>query len=347
MALLEIYAANTISAHVPRVKYRHNCDRTKTYNEALHGFDYTTIQQVLNTPGLRSNDAVLAVDDMKQQCRRCLLSYDPQYEKARVRSKSYHHCFAWPEDPAHVRNLDPDNIPYVPYNYPGVAPFSTIIVAFRQRLYHSALEWRAVTDYPPAEAWTGVVYWLDPTTIGLAYADVLAEIPNIENVTSISILAGPLCATAFLPTGQVCHEYGEGLRDYLVSQLPRLNFTGYHALPGVSFKIITSTAAANSRMVLAKLLICPPRSPSCLFPSAAKRVHYNTAIVLDDPGWMKSVDFMGKLLVAGIQAFKIECILTLSLFSFLQLLPVITVQPPPRCWMLPRFRRHTHYLHQT
>lgn len=205
MALMDIYSALTVSAHIPRIKYRHNCDRTKTYSETKTGFDHTTIQQVLNTPGLRSNENVLSVDELKQQCRRCLLTYDPQLEAVRVKAKGYHHCFAFPEDENKVRNLNPDQIPYVPYSYPGVAPFSTIIVAFRQRLYHAALEWQAVTDMPPGERDTGVVYWLDPTTVGLKFSDVLAEIQaaDISDITSISILAGPLCASGVLPTGEV------------------------------------------------------------------------------------------------------------------------------------------------
>jgi hypothetical protein len=201
---MEIYAALTISAHIPRIKYRHNCDRTRSYNELKTGFDHTTIQQVLNTPGLRSNDNVLSVDNLKQQCRRCLLTYDPQLEAGRVKAKGYHHCFAFPEDEAKVRNMNTDQIPFVPYSYPGVAPFSTIIVAFRQRLLHSALEWASATDMPPSERQKGVVYWLDPTSIGLRPEDVLAEIQgaNVTDMKSVSILAGPLCAAGYLPTGE-------------------------------------------------------------------------------------------------------------------------------------------------
>jgi len=294
MALMDIYAGLIISAHVPRIKYRHNCDRTKTYSETKTGFDHTTIQQVLNTPGLRSNDSVLSVDKLKQQCRRCLLTYDPQLEVARVKAKGYHHPFAFPEDESRVRNWNAGDIPYVPYSYPGVAPFSTIIVAFRQRLYHSALEWRDVTDAPPYEEEKGVVYWIDPTTIGLKYEDALAEIQGsaIAEITTISILAGPLCATATLPTGENCFAYATGLKDYITEQRPALVGLGHKGEHGVTFKMITSTAAAFSRMILAQMLICPPRSPSCLFPSAAKRVSVNKALVLDDAAWMKSVDFM-------------------------------------------------------
>lgn len=223
-----------------------------------------------------------------------MLAFDPQLEAVRVKSKGYHHCLAWPEDTKGVLKLDPASIPFVPYKFPGVTPFSSMIVAFRQRLYHSALEWQDVTDKPPKEANSGVVYWLDPTTLGLTYHDVLAEIPNLGNITSLSILSGPLCATAILPTGETCHEYGEGLRDYLAERLPSLASNGYNGEHGVTYKIVASTAAAFSRMILSHLLICPPHSSSCLLPSAAKRIGFNSALVLDDPNWMKSVEFMGK-----------------------------------------------------
>lgn len=223
-----------------------------------------------------------------------MLAYDPQLEAVRVKSKGYHHCLAWPEDTKGVLSVDPTAVPYVPYGFPGVVPFSSMIVAFRQRLYHSALEWQDVTDKPPQETQSGVVYWLDPTTLGLAYEDVLAEIPDLGNVTSLSILSGPLCATAILPTGQTCHEYGEGLRDYIVTQLPSLASNGHKGEHGITYKIVASTAAAFSRMILSHLLVCPPRSISCLLPSATKRLGLNSALVLDDPNWMKSVEFMSE-----------------------------------------------------
>ena len=178
-----------------------------------------------------------------------------------------------------------------------------------QSLYESALQWSKVTDKPLKEEHSGVVYWLDPTTLGLDYADVLAEIPDIDSVTSVSILAGPLCVTARFPTGQACQAYGEGLKDYLASQLPTLSTNGYEGEHGVTFKIITSTAAAVSRMILSRLLICPPHSPSCLLPSAAKRADPKTkktkALVLEDPASNKAIDFFAIVGHRGTTTVKV------------------------------------------
>lgn len=157
-----------------------------------------------------------------------------------------------------------------------------MIVPFRQRLYQSALAWQPVTDKPPEEQTSGVVYWLDPSTVGLAYEDVLAEIPDLASISSFSILAGPLCVTAKLQGGQQCDEYGQGLADFLTARLGSLQSKGFNGEHGVTFKIVASTAASFSRMILANLLICPPRSPGCLLPSVAKRDSINSALMLDE-----------------------------------------------------------------
>ena len=144
------------------------------------------------------------------------------------------------------------------------------------------------------EEQSGVVFWLDPTSVGLAFEDVMAEIPNTADVSSISILAGPACIEAILPTGQSCHEYGEELARNISWAFPDLLANGFHGEAGVEFKIVTSTAAALSRMTLARILLCPPRTPSCLFPAVTMPLHGNSAIVLDDLASMKAVDFFGK-----------------------------------------------------
>ena len=299
--VLDMHAALIVTAQIKRIKYRHNCDRTRVYDEATIGFDHTTVQQVLNTPGMGTNANIYSAEEIKQQCRRCLLAYDPLVETVRLKSKAVHHCLAWPED--ETRSLDASAIPVVPNRAIGVAAFSTVITPFRQRMYHAALEWQNVTDKPPAEEKSGLVIWLDPTSIGLEYATVLAEI--VRPVSSISVLSGPTCATAFLPTGQVCHEYGKGLVEYLKAEFPGLTAKGYTGGAGVTFKIVASTAAAISRMVLSEKLLCPPRTPTCLFPSLSKIPQMQYAKILEDPNWMKAVDFFTIAGTHGVVSVKV------------------------------------------
>lgn len=290
---MEIFAALVVSPHVPRIQYRHNCN-TQTSNDEPSDvlFDFTTIQQALNAPpGSVKVDHKVSLDDLKQQCKRCLLSFDSHVEGSRVKSRAFHHCFVWPESASNLRVdvTHPEQIPYVPYNYPGVTPvpLSSIIVAVRAIFHNAVLDWREKMA-TPKEPDGSVVYWIDPTTIGLRYEDVLAEIPH--NATSIAILAGPLCAIGtILPTGEKCHEYGKGLAQYLSTRFSHLQDDG----EAVSFSILTSTAAAYSRMISAPLLICPPRSNTCLLPAAAKLMGASKAVVLEDPSWMKAIDFMG------------------------------------------------------
>jgi hypothetical protein len=102
------------------------------------------------------------------------------------------------------------------------------------------------------------------------------------------------CVNSHLSTGQRCHEYGEGLAKYLESHFPELLQVNSEVGQGISFKIITSTAAAFSRMTMTKSLLCLPRTPSCLFPSITIGANGGSAIILDDPQSLKASSFMGK-----------------------------------------------------
>eukprot|EP00545_Synedropsis_sp_CCMP1620_P006709 CAMPEP_0119007368 /NCGR_PEP_ID=MMETSP1176-20130426/2962_1 /TAXON_ID=265551 /ORGANISM="Synedropsis recta cf, Strain CCMP1620" /LENGTH=735 /DNA_ID=CAMNT_0006959497 /DNA_START=76 /DNA_END=2283 /DNA_ORIENTATION=- len=299
--MLDIQAALIVTAQIKRIKYRHNCDRTRLYDEATMGFDHTTIQQVMNTPGIGTNKNIFSTEDVKQQCRRCLLQFDPQVESVRIKSKAVHHCLAWPADETRV--LDATTLPFSPSKNNPVTAFSSIIHPFRQRIYHAAMEWQNVTDKPPGEETGGLVIQLDPTSIGLDFATVAAEIE--QPVTSISILSGPTCATAVLPTGQICHEYGKGLRDYLAAEFSSLSTNGWNGGSGVTFKIVASSAASNSRMTLAKKLLCPPRTPSCYFPAVSKIKDAQTAKILEDPSWMMAVDFFTIAGTHGVVTVKV------------------------------------------
>jgi hypothetical protein len=136
MSLMDMLSTLIISAHLPDIKYRPSCDRTTKLMDATAttglNLNFTTIQQVLETAAMQHDPNLLSVDELKQQCRRCLVSYDHEVDTARVKAKGFHHCFAWPEDHSGIRNLDVHKIPHVPYRFPGVAPISTIIIPLRQ-----------------------------------------------------------------------------------------------------------------------------------------------------------------------------------------------------------------------
>jgi hypothetical protein len=133
---------------------------------------------------------------------------------------------------------------------------------------------------------------LDSSSFGLEYDEILKAIPKDSKLSSISILSGMECANSHLPTGQRCHDYGEGLAKDLEPHFPELSQPSSELM--ISFKIITSTAAAFSRMALPRYLVCPPRTPSCLFPSITIGANGGSAIILDDPQSLKATSFLGK-----------------------------------------------------
>lgn len=301
MSLLEMFASAMIAVHLPDIKYSHNCGHTRKATHYSPWLNFTTVQQAIGAIPIQQHPEVMTVDTLKQQCRRCLVSYDEEVEVSRIKSSGYHHCFAWPEQSNTDQGSGANDKPNVEA---GLATIGSALDAIRESLYKVALEWMDSAK-PPLEEQSGIVYWLDPTSIALELDDVLAEITNIASVTSISILAGPACTNAYLPTGQACHEYGEALAKNLSSLFPDMRENGFQSEDGITFKIATSTAAALSRMTLARVLICPPRSPSCLFPAVTMPLHGSKAVVLDDGASMKAVEFFAAVGYVGNSTVKV------------------------------------------
>jgi 3D (Asp-Asp-Asp) domain-containing protein len=290
-SIMDIISALIITRFTPLVRYRHNCDRTRVFDEVTTGFDHSTIQQVISTPTLGIQDGVGNATFIYQQCRRCLMYFSPQIEAARVGSKAHHHCFAWPQ--VATANTNVNNIPNLPSGS-QISPLSMVIVPLVQRYYHAAVQFRAVTNKPPQEEQSGVIIYIDQYSLGLNYTTYLSYIP--VGASSITVLTGPLCAKAYLSTGQLCATYGQGLASAIALKFPKLTTTGYNSGPGVVFQVAASTAGINSRLALAQLTICAPHTTSCYLP-ALSRVG-GSSIVLEDPNWNKAIDFFT---VAGDQ----------------------------------------------
>jgi hypothetical protein len=121
------------------------------------------------------------------------------------------------------------------------------------------------------EETNGAVIYLDEGILPLANATYGKYVPS--TVSTIDILISPLCATVSLSNGQKCIEHAAGLEEYMEKLYP-------DAI--VELDIITSTAAAYSRMILAKYLVCPPGATACLFPALAKEDD-SFAVVAESP----------------------------------------------------------------
>jgi hypothetical protein len=283
-SIMDIISALVVTRFTPSVRYRHNCASTRVFDEDTIGFDHTTVQQVISNAVLAVQDVVSNSTAVYQQCRRCLMYFNPTVESARVGSKAHHHCFAWPN--LATKNTNVSKIP----NLPGGAyfsPLSMVIQPLLQRYYQAALQFSNVTSIPPQETQSGVVIFIDQNSLGLNYSTYMKYIP--AGATSITILAGPLCAKAYLSIGQLCSTYGQNLAASLLLQFPKLTKTGFNSGPGVSFQIAASTAGISSRLTLAQLTICAPHTTSCYLPTLARQT--GSSIVLEDPTWNKAIDF--------------------------------------------------------
>jgi hypothetical protein len=121
------------------------------------------------------------------------------------------------------------------------------------------------------EEQNGAVLYLDDGSVPLPMIRYAAYIPS--TVSTIDILISPLCSTVYLSNGQLCIKHAMDIFEYMKIMYP-------NSL--VEFHMISSTAAAFSRMILAKFLVCPPGTSACLMPALAKEED-TFAVVAETP----------------------------------------------------------------
>lgn len=97
ITMLDLISASILASIVPGLTYRHECGRTRPWDEAVIGFDHTTFQQAFPLTNMVADTNVMTLDDLKQQCKAALMDYDPVLELTRRKAYIYHHPFAWPE----------------------------------------------------------------------------------------------------------------------------------------------------------------------------------------------------------------------------------------------------------
>ena len=276
--LLEIVSSSILDRVNGKSRYRHDCYRTRQWDEAVTGMDRTTIQQMIPVARMEPNVNMVSEIDLKAQCKVCLANFEPDVEKYQFKAMASHHCFGfpkvwegsdWHDNVALTFTGNAVILPEDPAK-PNVVPLSTVYKQFRNRLGYVAKIFSNVTDVPPLESESGVVIFLDPSSKGVVKEIYPTYFP--ATVTSITVLTSPLCATALLATGQQCADYAESLVDYFKTLYPDLKRTGFHGLRGIQYQMSASSAGSFSRMILAKKLICPPATPTCLFPAMSKMI---------------------------------------------------------------------------
>lgn len=97
ITMLDLISGSILASVVPGLTYRHECGRTRAWDEAVIGFDHTTFQQGFPLTNMVADTNVMTVDELKQQCKAVLMDYDPVLERTRRKAYIYHHPFAWPE----------------------------------------------------------------------------------------------------------------------------------------------------------------------------------------------------------------------------------------------------------
>lgn len=276
-SMMEIIANSVLHTVLPRIRYRHGCPSHREYDEYKRGYDWSTFQSVLQEPAMAVNQDLVDPDLFLDQCKYCLETYDPTLDESRIRARSFHHCFAFPEESNLYKNpivVEPVTeptvvaLPSAPNPLQSSAPISAVLRPLRARLVHSAAEWVNVTDAPPFEKSSGTVILIDPGTLAIRpdiYKDFISP-----DTTSIAILVGPLCYAARLPNGENCMDYANRVKDQLIQDFPQIGDTGFENGPGIDVQVTASTAGLNSRAILADDLLCPPRTASCLLPPVGK-----------------------------------------------------------------------------
>ena len=136
----------------------------------------------------------------------------------------------------------------------------SVLPTLKDRLQFMAVDHYPRSSPPPGETESGVVIYMDEMSLPVPFYVYSKHIP--EFVSSIHILLHPHCATVKLKTHDyMCVDHGRNLRRFLALLYPNSN---------VHLDIVSSTAATQSRMILAKTLICPPGTVGCLLPALAK-----------------------------------------------------------------------------
>ena len=84
------------------VRYRHECEITRTWDEAVVGCDHTTIQQAFNDAVMGVSPQIIDEQAVKDQCKAVLMDYDPLAYATQRKAFAYHHPFAFPSNAVFV-----------------------------------------------------------------------------------------------------------------------------------------------------------------------------------------------------------------------------------------------------
>jgi len=281
--------------------YRPNCQHTVGSLESKYDveFDLTTIQHILPQLPMPVNEQKMGMGELVYTlCGQCLDDHDNLNQNMlSQRQQSSRHCLIFPDvGDVHLervpsRNNKNSNRPNDMDNSNNFEQeiavttsgkkVSTALVAVlplvSNRLNHAATDYAYHSKIPGHDPMYGVVIYFDAgLSLGLNFQLYLQYIP--PTTSHVSILTDPTCVEENMGD-MPCIRYGLEFKDYLKSYFKSTQGNGNLPPPGVSFDIVSSTAALFSRMINSHLLICPPGTITCLLPALSKQGNKETVMM--------------------------------------------------------------------
>ncbi|GFH57109.1 hypothetical protein CTEN210_13585 [Chaetoceros tenuissimus] len=299
-ALMEMTASSIVAYVGARfgLSYKHNCKTSMI--PSIQEYDTTTIQQIYPFATSPIDERHLALGQVLQQCQVCIQAHQSGRNKYDTR-QTPHHCLSFPyvenvhTDTIRLEKFDEDD----PYNMPQVlfekdvvdqngnlvrTGLGSVLPLVKDRMNHAALDWANKAKIPSHDPKAGAVIYMDAETSTTVPFWVLNMVLG-NHVSHVSILSLPDCAYGERIMGNgmargdekgvTCMQYGLEMKQYLTNHFTEMGVE-------VSFNLVSSTAAAYSRMILAHTLICLPGSTTCLLPALAKSSDRNT-VILETP----------------------------------------------------------------
>mmetsp|Transcript_23837 Transcript_23837/g.35435 ORF Transcript_23837/g.35435 Transcript_23837/m.35435 type:complete len:1035 (+) Transcript_23837:104-3208(+) len=283
VSLMEMFAGFVINQVSQKygVTYSHDCHRSPVPNTG-DGLDWTTAQQEFPPSGLVLDDGSVTEEDVVALCKGCLGTFNLEVATASVTTNNPNpswfqphatrHCIMYPGTTRPIINSE-DEVDLAAVQQqrrraqdaPLGKLYKTIqdrmrLSAAKHKLEHeSDLISRSGRFIEDEEEEDGVVIILDDSTMPMSKIQVGKNIP--PSVKVISIIVTPICVTAEWEDDQTCIDYANFLQETLQDLHPDAE---------VGIEITTSSAAATSRMVRARSLVCGPGTTNCLIPAMSK-----------------------------------------------------------------------------
>ena len=289
VSIMEIFSSNIVSYVGQKygVKYQHNCGKSKAKSDDKH--DWTTIQESFPMSGLVLDYGAVKEDEIASLCRGCLLEHNEIIAKEQSTATTItseenvnpvwfnrhntHHCILYPGTSRPIINEKEETDMVALAEQRAKAQtllINSVLATIQDRLRLAAVEYEIENNVPDSvmdafpsnlgvEHEDGVVIYLEDTSMPLELKKYAQYVPL--SVKTISVIVNPLCSTETFSNGESCLHHASNLTNYLGVMHPNAV---------TEMDVVTSTAAAYSRMILAKYLICPPGTTGCLLPALSK-----------------------------------------------------------------------------